>query len=83
MSERLILEGALTEKKRRQIAIATKADGIIRALKMIVQPGAVRPFAELKTGEARQLIVELDELHTEYVALLGEIKEIKQELGYA
>lgn len=83
MSERLIMEGALAEKKRRQIAIVTKADGLIRAIKMIIQPGAVRPFAELKTGEARQLIIELDDLHTEYVNLLDQIAEIKQELGDA
>ena len=83
MSERLIMEGALAEKKRRQIAVATKADGLIRAIKTIIQPGAIRPFAELKTGEARQLIIELDNLHTEYVTLLAEISEIKQELGDA
>ncbi|WAC06592.1 MAG: hypothetical protein OS130_10035 [Thermodesulfobacteriota bacterium] len=81
MSERLILQGALAEKKRKQIAIVTKADGIIRAIKIIIQPGAIRPFAELKTGEARQLIIELDDLHTEYVQLLDQIADIKRELG--
>jgi len=78
-----MLQGALSEKKRRQIAIATKADGIIRAIKMIVEPGAIRPFSELKTGEARQLIIELDDLHVEYIQLLDQIAEIRQELGDA
>jgi len=83
MSERLMLQGLLGEKKRKQLEIATKANGLIRAIKMIVQPATVTPFAAVKTGEARQLIIELDDLHTEYVTLLAEIAEIKQELGDA
>ena len=83
MSERLILQGVLSDKKRKQLEIPTKANGIIRAIKMIAQPATVTPFANIKTGELRQLIIELDDLHTEYVTLLAEISEIKQELGDA
>jgi len=81
MSERLIRQGALAEKKQRRMEMAAHAQGIIRALKIIIQPASITPLAELRTDEAREMITELDDLRTEYLQLLGEIKEIEKELG--
>jgi hypothetical protein len=81
MSQRLILRGALEEKKMARIKLAARAAGIIRALKIIVQPAAVTPLEELKSAEAAELAAELDGVRGQYLKLCSEIVEIEQELG--
>ncbi|WP_028320388.1 hypothetical protein [Desulfatiglans anilini] len=81
MSERLMLKGALEEKKLRSMKLAIKADGLIRGIKQIIQPAAVTPLRDLRTSEALELIGELDDLKTEYVQVVAEMDEIRRELG--
>lgn len=81
MSERLMLKGALVEKKLAKMNMAAKAEGLIRAIKMIMQPASVTPLREVRTDEARQLIADLDDLRKEYLRLVAEIEEIERELG--
>ncbi|MBW1666858.1 MAG: hypothetical protein JRJ66_02165 [Deltaproteobacteria bacterium] len=81
MSERLILEGTLQEKKMERMKLATKAQGLIRSIKMIIQPAPVTPLGELRTGEALELMAELDRVKRRYDRLSAEIGEIKKELG--
>ena len=81
MSERLMLEGALQEKKMQGISLATRAEGLIRALKIAIQPASVTPLKELRTDEIRELAIELDTLKTEYVGLTQQMADISRELG--
>ena len=81
MSERLILEGALQGKKMERMKLAVKSEGLIRALKTIIQTSSVTPLAELRTGEALEMMKELHATKKKYDALTGEIDEIKKELG--
>jgi len=81
MSERLILQGALAEKKMQRMELAAKAEGIIRRLKMILQPASVTPLRELNTTEVRIFGIVLDEVKEKYVGLCNEIAEIERELG--
>jgi len=80
MSERLILEGSLQRKKMLSMQLATRAAGLITAIKIIIQPAAIRPLKDLKTGEALSLIRELDDVRTQYLQVQAEIDEIRQEL---
>ena len=81
MSERLMLKGALEEKKQAKLKLATRSAGIIRALKQIIQPAVITPLKELRTDEAKELIEELHELRTQYLQVSGEMEEIEKELG--
>ena len=81
MSERLILEGALQEKKMKRMKLATRAEGLIRALKIAVQPASVTPLKDLRTDEVRELAIELDDVRKEYLSLSKGIEEIEGELG--
>lgn len=80
-TERLMLRGALDEKKRERLRLATRAAGDITALKTIIQPAAVVPLAELRTAEALELARDLDETRTEFLRLSEEIREIERELA--
>jgi uncharacterized protein (DUF2249 family) len=81
MSERLILQGALQEKKMERMKLAVKAEGLIRAMKTIIQFSSVTPLGELKTGEALEIIKDLHKTKSRYDALTGEMNEIKRELN--
>jgi hypothetical protein len=81
MSERLILKGALQEKRLKAMKLATRAEGIIRSLKIIIQPGSITKLADLKTGEALELITQLHEARKQYLQLKAEIADIEKELG--
>jgi len=81
MSERLILKGALEEKKMARVKLATQAEGLIRGLKVIIQHASVVPLKDLRTGEARELMVELDEVRSAYLKTCAEIEDIQRELG--
>jgi len=81
MSERLILEGALQEKKMKSMELATRAEGLIRAMKDALMPASVMPLKDLRTGEVRLQAAELDDVRTEYLQLSKDMAEIKKELG--
>lgn len=81
MSERLILEGALQEKKMQRMKLATRAEGLIRALKIAIQPGSITPLKDLRTDEIREFAVDLDGVRRAYLKLSEEMTEIEQELG--
>jgi hypothetical protein len=80
MSERLILKGALQDKKMERMRLAARAQGLITAVKQIVQPASVIPLKDLKTDEALELISELHRLREVYVPLCAQIEEIEREL---
>lgn len=81
MSERLILKGALSEKKTRRMQMAAKAAGLITGIKHIIQPAAVIPLKDLKTEEALSLMEELHELVQEYLQVSREVEELERELS--
>ena len=81
MSERLMLKGALQEKKMQRMGLATKADGLIRAVRNIIQPAVIVPIIDIKTGQAKELITELDDIRQQIVILDAQIAEIMRELG--
>lgn len=81
MSERLILKGALQEKKLERMRLAARAQGLITAIKQIVQPASVIPLKDLRTDEAFELISELHRLRDVYMPLCAEIGEIERELA--
>ncbi|MFZ2448112.1 MAG: hypothetical protein WAW37_17275 [Syntrophobacteraceae bacterium] len=80
MSERLILKGALQDKKLERMRLAARAQGLITAIKQIVQPASVVPLKDLRTDEAFELIAELHRLRGLYLPLCAEIEEIEREL---
>jgi hypothetical protein len=81
MSERLILKGALQEKKLVRMRLAAKAEGLIVGIKNLIQHASIVPLRELETGHALELIRELDNLRTQYLALCDDIGKIERELG--
>lgn len=81
MSERLILEGALHEKKMAHMKLATHAEGLIRALRVALIPASAVPLKDIRTAEIRLQAAELDDVHTEYLQLSRDIAEIEKELG--
>ena len=81
MSERLILRGALQEKKMDRMRLAARAQGLIAAIKQIVQPAAVIPLKDLQTAEALELVSELHKIRELYLPLCRQIKEIERELN--
>ena len=81
MSERLILKGALQDKKMERMRLAARAQGLITAVKQIVQHASVIPLKDLRTDEALELISELHRLREIYVPLCAEIEEIERELN--
>ena len=81
MSERLMLKGALQEKKLSVMSIATRAEALIRAIRQTIQPGIITPLKDLKVDEARALMDELTGLHEAYMQLITDIKAIEKELG--
>lgn len=80
MSERLILRGALQEKKMERMRLAARAQGLISAIKQIVQPASVIPLRDLRTAEALELAADLHGLRESYAVLCLEIEEIEREL---
>ena len=80
MSERLILKGALQDKKMERMRLAARAQGLITAIKQIVQPASVVPLKDLRTDEALELVADLHGLREQYVPLCAEIEEIEREL---
>ena len=80
MSERLMLKGALADKKQARMQMAARAAGLITGIKVIIQPAAIIPLKDLKTGDARALIRELDDLRGDYLKLTAEIEELEREL---
>lgn len=81
MSDRLILQGSMQEKKMERMKLATKAEGLIRAVKSLIQAASVTPLAELQTGEALEVMKELHQTKKKYDFVTGQIAEIKRELG--
>ena len=81
MSERLILMGALQEKKREKMHMAVRAQGLITAIKQIIQPASVIPLRELQTPEALELMTELHQIRERYLPLCDAIAEIERELN--
>lgn len=81
MSERLILRGALQEKKMERMRLAARAQGIITAIKQIIQPASVIPLRELKTSGALEMVSELHRLRELYLPLCVEIDELERELN--
>ena len=80
MSERLMMEGSLQRKKMHSMELATRAAGLIRSLKIIIQPAAITPLADLRTGEALALMQDLHEVRIEYFQVISEMEEIRKEL---
>jgi hypothetical protein len=80
MSERLILKGALQDKKMERMRMAAHAQGLITAIKQIVQPASVIPLKDLRTDEALELVSELHRLREAYLPLCAQIREIEREL---
>ena len=81
MSDRLVLRGALAEKKEKRFRLAAKAAGIISALRRMVLPAAVTPLADLPTAEIMALAVDLDSVRDAYMELSAEMADIERELG--
>lgn len=80
-TDRLILKGALQEKKMARMQMAARAQGLISGLKAMIQPASIVPLKDLKTGEALELLKELDALRGEYVTLTCDIEEIERDLA--
>ncbi|NSW85223.1 MAG: hypothetical protein HPY84_02775 [Syntrophobacteraceae bacterium] len=80
MSERLMLKGALHEKKRECMTLAIRAQGVITGLKHIIQPASIVPLKDLKTDQALELMKELHELKQEYLQVSRDVDELEQEL---
>lgn len=81
MSERLILQGALSEKKMERMRLASIAQGLIGSIKTIIQPAYITPLAEIRAEEALELIKELVNVKRHYDSLTEEIERIERELG--
>jgi len=81
MNERLILQGALQEKKMERMKLAIRAEALISGLRTKVLPASVTPLAELQTAQIRELAIELDGIRVEYMQLTREIDSIRKELG--
>lgn len=80
MSDRLILKGALHEKKRDRMTLATRAQGVITGLKYIIQPASVMPLKDLKTDLALELVTELHRIRHEYLKVSADVDELEREL---
>lgn len=80
MSERLMLEGSLEKKKKASLKLAAVAEGLIRSLKMLIQPASVIKLTELKTDQALELAEQLHETREKYLQLKAEIADIEKEL---
>jgi len=76
-----MLEGALHSKKMQSMKLATRAEGIIRAVKQILQPASIIKLKDVRTGEAVELIGDLHEVRRQYLDLCREIEDIKKEMG--
>ena len=60
--------------------LAARAQGMITAIKQIIQPASVIPLKELKTAEALELVSELHKLRELYLPLCCQIEEIEREI---
>lgn len=81
MNQRLVLRGALQEKKMERMRLAARAQGLIVGIKQIIQPASVVPLKDLQTAEALELISELHKLRRKYLPICRDIEEIEKELG--
>ena len=81
MSERLILKGALAEKRQRRLEIEAEIGGLTHSLKGLILPAAVLPTRDLSAGQIKAQAVRLEELHTEYLKLLADIEAIERDLA--
>lgn len=81
MSERLILRGALQEKKMERMRLAAQAQGLISAIKQLIQPASIIPLRALRTDEALELVSELHGVRERHARLCAEIEEIERELS--
>jgi hypothetical protein len=61
--------------------LAAQAQGLITAIKTIIQPASVIPLRDIRTNEALELLKQLDGIREEYIALQQAISDIQRELG--
>lgn len=79
--ERLKLKGAYEEKRMHSQELAARAAGIIRALRDLAMPAAITPLSGIKTEEIKEFSTLLHEIKTQYVQLVNEMAELKEEIG--
>lgn len=78
--ERLVLKGRLGELRQRKLELATKAAGIINALRGLVMPLEVVPLEEMETGQVASLAGDLDSVRTQYAGTMRDIRKLEREL---
>lgn len=81
MSEVLILKGALQEVKQNAMRLATRAEGLISAIRQLAQHASVIPLRELKTEELLEMAAQLDKTVKEYRGERARIDAIRRDLG--
>jgi hypothetical protein len=81
MMERVMLETSYATKKMERMRLATEAQKLISAVKIIIQPASVTPLAALNVDDALDLMKNLQRVKKRYDAVTAEIAEIKRELG--
>ncbi len=81
MNDRLMMKGALEEKKQDRLRLATRAEALIRGLRTAIMPASVMPLDDLRTAEVAEMARELNEVKQQYSRLMREIDDIKRELG--
>lgn len=81
MSERLILKGALAEKRSRRLNLAAKAEGLIGAVKDRLSMAKIQPLKDLKMPEIMALTQDLAGTHAEFLQVNVEIEDLERELS--
>lgn len=81
MSGRLMLKGALQEKRQRDYEVVTEARGLAGSIRDILGEAVFRPLADVKVPEAEAMMDRLGALYAEHKSLLAEIAEIERELA--
>ncbi|MCE5336960.1 MAG: hypothetical protein LLG06_20465 [Desulfobacteraceae bacterium] len=82
MSRRLILKGALAEKKLKYSELSTQIDPLIREINALMMPASVIPLVELQATRALRKMTEIYRLRKRCLELKSDIDEIEKELGY-
>jgi hypothetical protein len=81
MSERTMMEASYLQKKMERMRLATEAQRLINAIKMIIQPASITPLEQLKTADAAELVKQLHRVKTRYDKATVEVGELKEALG--
>jgi len=78
--ERLMMEGKLAELKRQRDKLLLKADGLINAIRLEINP-ALKGVEDMDIAQADLRMDELLMAQVELLSIAGDIERLKRELG--